>query len=484
MPTRGRVVVLSAVLAFAGAACGSAQQSPSPSAAASASPLAPGPSPSLPPSVAATSPSPSPTAAPASQEPARSFAKVVADSPLVVRTRPGTDQYSAIIDWRVQPGQKVEVEGGPVDASGYPWYWIRVGARDGWVAGQSRNGQKWLDVSSVTFRPATGWTGPRGVGHDECTITTSAIVVDGALHLAAYCEGSVGYLTNASGKWTATTFPSSGNQSHEGAKLATDGSRLYMAFTRSQPLACGIDYLGVYYRSRALPNGSWSLASRIGPAGDVLQSFQVRGGKLHLTVVGGFYETNAGGSLKRYPLPGATSGASMQVGSDGRARIAYETSGALRYAVFNGSGFDWSAIPGTMKLDTAPGLVLDAQDNAYLTYLHNDLPHGCGERDATPEDGTYYATNATGGWTPLTSRRITVDLGAASLAVGPSGDVHALVSGEYGIRQYVKGAGWWDGQLLASSSSEGTALLIDPSSGRSFVVFTDRTGAIRYLTKP
>ena len=363
MPTRGRVVVLSAVLALAGAACGSAQQSPSPSAAASASPLAPGPSSSLPPSVAATSPSPSPTAAPASQGPAHSFAKVVADSPLVVRTRPGTDQYSAIIDWRVQPGQKVEVEGGPVDASGYPWYWIRVGARDGWVAGQSRNGQKWLDVSSVTFRPATGWTGPRGVGHDECTITTSAIVVDGALHLAAYCEGSVGYLTNASGKWTATTFPSSGNQSDEGAKLATDGSRLYMAFTRSQPLACGIDYLGVYYRSRALPNGSWSLASRIGPAGDVLQSFQVRGGKLHLTVVGGFYETTAGGSLKRYPLPGATSGASMQVGSDGRARIAYETSGALRYAVFNGSGFDWSAIPGTTKLDTAPGLVLDAQDN-------------------------------------------------------------------------------------------------------------------------
>ena len=104
MPTRGRVVVLSAVLALAGAACGSAQQSPSPSAAASASPLAPGPSPSLPPSVAATSPSPSPTAAPASQEPARSIAKVVADSPLVVRTRPGTDQYSAIIDWRLQLG--------------------------------------------------------------------------------------------------------------------------------------------------------------------------------------------------------------------------------------------------------------------------------------------------------------------------------------------------------------------------------------------
>ena len=70
------------------------------------------------------------------------------------------------------------------------------------------------------------------------------------------------------------------------------------------------------------------------------------------------------------------------------------------------------------------------------------------------------------------------------MAVGPSGDVHALLSGEYGIRQYVKGAGSWDGQLLASSSSEGTALLIDPSSGRSFVVFTDRTGAIRYLTKP
>src|SRR5436189_405753 len=90
--------------------------------------------------------------------------------------------------------------------------------------------------------------------------------------------------------------------------------------------------------------------------------------------------SNAGGSLKRYPLPGATSGASVQVGYDGRARIAYETSGALRYAVFNGSGFDWSAIPGTTKLDTAPGLVLDAPDNAHLTYLHNDLPHGCGER--------------------------------------------------------------------------------------------------------
>jgi hypothetical protein len=413
------------------------------------------------------------------------MATVVADSTLVVRTKPGVDPNSAILDWHLQPGQKVAVEGGPVDASGYPWYWIRLGGRDGWVAGQSRNGEKWLDVSTIAVRPLTGWTGPRQVGIDRCTSATSAIVVDGALHLAAFCDVGMGYLTNSSGKWSVTVFSSTGNQEDEGARLATDGSRMYMAFTRTAQLACGTDYLGVYYRSRALPNGAWSLASRIGLAGDILESFQVLRGKLHLTVVGGVYETNASGVLKRYSLSGAVRGTSMRVGSDGRARIAYETSGGIRYAVFSGTGFNTSTIPGTTRLDTAPGLVLDGQDKAHVTYVHNAPPQGCGEQEATPADGTYYATNNSGRWTPLGSRRITVAMGGTSLAVGSSGDVHAVVSGDFGIKYYTKTAGGsWRGQLISAALGGGTIVQLDPATGRLFVVYSDQHGEISYLTKP
>jgi Tol biopolymer transport system component len=106
---------------------------------------------------AATSPSPAvlptpaPTAAPSSPSSAEDgplqpgeIAAMVTDGRLVIRTMPGTGADSAIFPTKLYPGQRVLTIEGPVDASGYPWYRVRLGDVEGWVAAMSRDGEPWL----------------------------------------------------------------------------------------------------------------------------------------------------------------------------------------------------------------------------------------------------------------------------------------------------------------------------------------------------
>jgi TolB protein len=136
----------------------------SPSAAAQSSPVAsPIPSEPVPSSATETAPASSPS--PVDDGPLRAgeIAAMVSDGRLVIRTKPGTGADSAIFKTKIYPGQRVLTIEGPVDASGYPWFRVRVGVIEGWVAAAAVDGEPWLaPVRSglIAFvREATGGSG-------------------------------------------------------------------------------------------------------------------------------------------------------------------------------------------------------------------------------------------------------------------------------------------------------------------------------------
>jgi TolB protein len=119
---------------------------PSPTASSSAA-LQSSPTPSSGPSKpvpTATTPSGSPS--PVDDGPLRAgeIAAMVTDGRLVIRSRPGTGADSAIFKTKLYPGQRVHTSEGPVEASGYSWFRVRIGVIEGWVASVSRDGEQWL----------------------------------------------------------------------------------------------------------------------------------------------------------------------------------------------------------------------------------------------------------------------------------------------------------------------------------------------------
>ena len=119
---------------------------PSPTASSSAAlQSSPAPSPSPPEQVpTATTPVGSPS--PVDDGPLRAgeIAAMVTDGRLVIRSQPGTGADSAIFKTKLYPGQRVLTIEGPVEASGYPWFRVRVGVIEGWAASAGRDGEPWL----------------------------------------------------------------------------------------------------------------------------------------------------------------------------------------------------------------------------------------------------------------------------------------------------------------------------------------------------
>ncbi len=153
-----RVLTATVVLALVAAACGNSpvqtppatiSPSPRPTAAPGESrtpePTAQPTTVSPVPPTATPAPTLAPTATPLPSSPiVGRMAAVVADTRLVVRSAPGTGSDSTLLAWRLYPGQRVRVEEGPVLASGYTWYRVRVGQIEGWVAAASQAGEPWL----------------------------------------------------------------------------------------------------------------------------------------------------------------------------------------------------------------------------------------------------------------------------------------------------------------------------------------------------
>lgn len=353
---------------------------------------------------------------------------------------------------------------------------------------------------TVSLAPTTapaGWTTPQLVDSSPCYQLVATIDSRSGYHVAAGCDGSIRYATSiGDGSWTTRTFTHPSRRLDLDPQIATEGSHVYVAFTRVAVTdgGCGDNGLrdvGVYYRYRDLPDGKWSAAKRIGSTEDHLQSFRVVSGTVHATVLAAdglvYYETLDGTLFHRYLVPGAVAGTSLRVGSDGRARIVYEASEGLRYAAFDGSVFATTPIPSSDQ-GYAASLVLGSGNQAYAVWTRAYHGRGCAEPGPFPEDGTYFATNDSGGW--VTSR-ITPDVGTASITLDvATGRIHVIVAGAGGLTYYTKSAGGeWSPTSLSVRAPGSPVIRLDPTTGTLLVVYVGDLGragtdGIYVLTKP
>ena len=328
--------------------------------------------------------------------------------------------------------------------------------------------------------PTATWSKPQRVAPADCASITAVIDGGGGYHIAAVCGGGISYFVPTTDGWKTTRLKPPAARQELDPQLAFEGDLLYVAYTRVAvgDGGCGdsgIDDLGVYYRTRTLPDGDWSEPKRIGEVNDSLQAFRVVDGVLHATVVNGdkghaYYETVSNGSTHRYVIPKVSGGTSLRIGDDGRARVAYESGGALWYGTFNGSGFTTKLIPGSSR-GYDPVLVLGANDQPHLLWHRGYHGGGCVVPDPLPTDGTYYSTLTNGTWH---SERLTSRTSTTSLTVDTdTGRVHLIVSGKGGRLVYLTriGSKPWSKRVLDPGVVTPGAIRLDPDTGRILVAY-------------
>lgn len=199
-------------------------------------------------------PSAPPTAAPAGDPLRAGEIAAVVDEPLVVRTSPGTADAATITTDRLWKGQRVRLLEGPVEADGYPWWRVRIGEIEGWVATEEKDGSKpWIsplgngDILYAAPDLELRLVAPDGADDRpfltkplselrpaiSCgsTVTgtwsadgTFAIVVD-----APACDGSI-YRVDADGR--------TGTHLADGLEPALSGDGGQMAFTPQVTFSC------------------------------------------------------------------------------------------------------------------------------------------------------------------------------------------------------------------------------------------------------
>jgi hypothetical protein len=344
-------------------------------------------------------------------------------------------------------------------------------------------------AATAVPKAAAGWTLPRRIGTaSNCVTVTAMIDAASRYHVTAECDGTIKYYVSIdSGRsWKGQVLAHPAGRMDLDPKIGFDGDRVYVAFTRIIPDGgCGGGRgpsVGVYYRSRVVPGGTWSAAKRIGSASDTLESFQVAAGTINVTVAGhdafSYYETLKGIAYHRYLISSKSIGrTSMGVGTDGRARIVYAGSDGIQYARFTGSGFSTRRIPGTTELDHDPVLALDAGDKSHVAWTRNELGT-CGDLPVS----TWYASNASGSWK---LQKITKAVGDTSIKVdGATGRVRVLIGSDVGVRYYKSVSdGSWKGATLASTRwAKSPVLSRNPSSGAMLVVYIDGAGTLRTVT--
>jgi len=260
---------------------------------------------------------------------------------------------------------------------------------------------------------------------------------------------------------------------------------VYLAYTHLRPIepdTCGgepqLDVAGVYYRSRALPDASWSTAKRIGHEGNGLQSFRVVNGTIHETFdTGGglgpvFYGSLRGSTFSSIRIPDAEA-TSLRIGDDGRPRIAFTTGGAMRYGVVSGERLTTSTIFAYDDVGPSqPVLVLGRGDHAFVSWaaIRGQDVVGCEDTPTPTHEGTWFATDVDGKWA---TKRLSTDIGSASLALDVvAGRLHATYTDQRGIRYVTRASdGTWSGSRLeVTEDFNATVLRRDPQTGLLLLV--------------
>lgn len=331
----------------------------------------------------------------------------------------------------------------------------------------------------------TTWSKARVIMSGQCWNVTATVDSSGTFHMVAGCGMGIRYALSKDGKaWRTAVLPHLAHRMDVEPQIAVDGSTLYVAYTRQRQLdgACGdsglVD-LGVYYRTRTLPDGRWSAPTRLGAAGAHLQSFRVVNGVIHETFVTQnregpvWYGSLTAGTFRSIRIPGAT-GTSLRVGDDGRARIAYTTGDSIRYATVTGGRLSTRVVfrSKVMQMD-APSLVLGAGDRAYMAWaVHPVWGGGCADGGAPDvKPGTYFGTDVSGAWRV---KRLTALVTSPSLALDAStGRLYAALTTERDVRDLARrpDGTWTLGRRIAGTKDMMSATLRrDTVSGHLLLV--------------
>lgn len=350
-------------------------------------------------------------------------------------------------------------------------------------------------AASATTSPSpkpVAWTKPVNVkGLAGCQYAVTTVDDHGSIHIGAECPDDIRYATSSDGTtWTSTTFKAPKNRGDFGPQIAFDGNTLYLASTRYDTTEggcgdAGLLDLGVYYRSRSLPDGEWSQPQRLGAAADELLAFRASNG-LHAIVTNQkseklAYVTLTNGSVHEQPLSNEIGGdVSMRIGDDGKPRIAYSGSG-ITYATLgpDGAPTDTSTITDA-ALAYGPSLVLAPGNVPAVLYTQGFSGGGCAEPDPPADAGTYVGTFEGGSWQ---TKRLTKDQVGGSLTVDPgTGELH-VVLGDRGLDHYSKAAGGgWKKETIVKSGAGSPVIRQDPTTGNLVVVFDGDKG-IEVMTR-
>jgi len=265
-------------------------------------------------------------------------------------------------------------------------------------------------------------------------------------------------------------------------RIVVRNGRVWAVWTRVQPIeGCGdgSQPVGVYFRSRTLPDGKWSAEARLGVAGHELESVDVGDGDTLYAVTrdngnGAVYvEWLTPSDFSRYPLSSkATGGATVRVDHLGRPWIAYETANGVRIARFTGhnlTSVSIGAAPGSSTF--APDILFDSANHAYVTWIREpDQGGGCVTRDVEPADGIYFATNASGAWK---TQRITHRLGEYSAALDGSGRLRLVLHGWDDTLRYIAQtpSGTFKTTILSTRPLTSPQIVIDPATGAAVVTY-------------
>ena len=349
-------------------------------------------------------------------------------------------------------------------------------------------------------RPApaavAAWSKPALIRRGPCSSLTAAIDTAGHYHVAAVCDGGIRYLTSDDGKaWKETSFVPPIDRLEVDPQLTLDGDTVYLAYNRLAPTdgGCGDDGLrdiGVYTRSRHLPNGSWSSPVRVGGKADRVQSFRVDDGVLHLTITTDdgsgplYYESQAGLVVSELLIPNAVS-TSLRVGDDGHPRIAYATGHAIRYARVDGGKLAIETVAATDNTNlTSPSLVLGPGDRAYMIWTQTtDGGGGCVSPEPGPLDGLYFGTDASGRWT---TTRLSRTPGEASLTLDlSSGRVEVVVKNGPLLTEFssVDGDSWASRKIPGTESMGNAVIRANPNTHGNgiFALKWDENGSDIYI---
>jgi hypothetical protein len=343
------------------------------------------------------------------------------------------------------------------------------------IARETPSGQ--LDPRVETTAPTAAWSG--AVRLAKGSFWDVAVVFDSANHthvaVAGRSDGKRGiwYFTDRSGTWThkriladpsgkAYTEPSITVDSHDRIIIAT--SRIYGE---------GLESDGIFIVSdRGRARGTFpTVPTRVAAAPAAAPSLKAIGTRLALAYlsdrvgIGPYpalrFKTGSLGHWTTTTVAPHAGGPSLRIDSQGRARIAYESTGGVRYAragTITGS-FSVTRLPGTSVDDYPVALALDSGDQPTIAWVHS----------ATPDTIRY--AHEDGSWpSPTTVARAPALTEVVGISLDSSDVPHILAAGG-SVREETRVGTTFVEKILATGvDAFGGALRIS-ASGREIVLW-------------